>query len=347
MRHLLVKGGVSIAIGAVFIWLAVRDVNWSEVIGVFARIDLLVVGWYILLWVGMHVVRVWRWGMLLKPLGSVSFSRLFTVGMVGFMMLILLPFRLGEFARPFLIAERGGIRISAALATIVVERVVDALSMALLLIGLLYFLEGRVNVPGDLRFWSLIVLVVFIGLLVFLFVAYRRQETTVAWSKKCLTPLPPKLRNRIISVLQSFLGGLRGLPDGRLFGGFLLGTLGFWGLNGLGLWLLFSAFDGLGSLGALEAFTILSVLCVGLMIPAGPGMIGNFHYFVKVGMSLFVSAAVLGSSGVAYAILVHGLQLALHVLFGVSLLFSGHISFSHLLTTPAGVEDGLERPSRS
>jgi hypothetical protein len=94
VRQLLVKGGVSLVIGAVFVWLAVRDVNWPEVIAVFSRIDLAIVGWYTLLWIGMHVVRVWRWGMLLKPLGSVSFARLFTVGMVGFMALILLPLRL-------------------------------------------------------------------------------------------------------------------------------------------------------------------------------------------------------------------------------------------------------------
>jgi hypothetical protein len=105
---------------------------------------------------------------------------------------------------------------------------------------------------------------------------------------------------------------------------------------------MFGAFPGLRHLGWVEAFTCLSVLCVGLMIPAGPGMIGNFHYFVKVGLSLFVAEAALGSSGVAYAIVVHAMQLGQQVVVGLPFLFSGQISLGRIISGPARVEDPLE-----
>lgn len=342
MKRTLLKTAISILIGAVFIWLAVRGVDLDEVGTALGDVNLSVVLLYVLIFSAVHLARIVRWGLLLKPIGQVSFGRLFTVGSVGFMALMLLPLRLGEFARPILIAERGKLRVSAALATIVVERVVDALVMAGLLVALLFFLDGQIEVPGDLRFWSWVVLAGFVALLGFLLLAYWRQDATVAWFKRLLTPVSAKIANRLGSTLHSFIGGLRALPDPKLLAAFLGLTAVYWGLNGVGLWVLFGAFNGLGELGLLEAFTALSVLCVGLMIPAGPGMIGNFHYFLKLGLSLFVAEAVLGSSGVAYTILVHAIQLGLQVVLGVICLFSGHITLKRVLESgPAGVEDQL------
>ncbi|MBN2495018.1 MAG: flippase-like domain-containing protein [Deltaproteobacteria bacterium] len=351
MRKLVINGLISLAIGGLFVWLAIRDVDWDRTLDVLAKVDLGVVGLYLGLFIVVHFSRVLRWKAMLTPLGHVPFGRLFTVASVGFMALILLPLRLGEVVRPVLIAERGKIRISAALATIVVERVVDALFMAILLVAILFFLGDEVGGGGlaadlgrvaDLRFWAWVILVGFLCLLAFLMLAYWRQELAVDWFTRLLKPLSARLAHRLASILHSFIGGLKALPDLRLFGAFLALTLIYWGLNAVGLWLVFGTFEGLEGLGFIEACTVLSVLCVGLMIPAGPGMIGNFHYFIKLGLSLYVSEAVLGSGGVAYAILIHAIQLAQQVVFGVACLFSGHISFRRLIRAPAGVEAGLE-----
>src|SRR2546421_7493855 len=75
-----------------------------------------------------------RWGLLLKPLGEVSFKRLNSASAVGWMLLMLLPLRLGEFARPLLIARppAGGgqqLRRSGALASVVVGRIVDGIAL--------------------------------------------------------------------------------------------------------------------------------------------------------------------------------------------------------------------------
>ncbi len=343
MNKILLKTLISIAIGAFFVWLAIRDVELDGVRSALAQVDLGIVGLYTLVFMAVHLSRIVRWGLLLRPLGRVGFGRLFAVGSVGFMALMLLPLRLGEFARPILIAERGKIRISEALATIVAERVVDALAMAGLLVGILFFIDDEARVPGDLRFWSWVVLAGFLALLSFLLLAYWRQETTVAWFKRLVEPLSARLANRLASIMHSFIGGLRALPDLKLAAAFLGLTVVYWGLNAAGMLLLFGAFEGLDSLGWFQAFTVLSVLCVGLMIPAGPGMIGNFHYFIKLGLSLFVAESLLGSSGVAYAILVHAIQLVLQVVAGVCCLFSGHISLRRVFASdPFGVGEELE-----
>jgi glycosyltransferase 2 family protein len=345
VRGTILKLLVSLGLGALFVWLAARGVDWAAVGQVLARVDPGVSLAYLGIFTLVHIARVYRWGILLRPLGPVSFGKLFTVSSVGFMALVLLPLRLGEFARPFLIAERGRIRVSAALATIVVERVVDALAMALLLVALLFFLEGKVTVPADLAFWSWVVLGGFLTLMVFLVLAYWKQERTVALFERVFGFLPPRLRARLVSMLRAFIGGLRALPDARLVLGFLGLTLLYWTMNGLGMWVLFYAFADLRTLGLTEAFTVLAVLCVGLLIPAGPGMVGNFHYFVKLGLSLFLADAVLGSSGVAYAILAHAIQLGQQVGFGVVCLFSSQITVRHLWAAPsASLEESASGP---
>ena len=342
MKKFWINLGISIAVGALFVWLAIRGVEWAKVMAAFSQVTPVILVVYFLVAIAIEVLRIIRWGILLKPLGSIPLVRLFTAGAVGFMALILLPLRLGEFARPILVAERGKIRISAALATVVVERVFDALVMTSLLVVLLFCLEDRILVPVHLRTWSYVILAVFILLLGFLALAYRHQESTVAWFRRLVTPLSQRVADRLASILHSFIDGLKALLSARLLAGFLLMTLIYWLVAGVGMVYLFGAFDELSSLGWVEGFTVLAVLCVGLIIPAGPGMIGNYHYFVKLGLSLFVAGAALGSAGLAYAIVLHGIQLGQQLLVGIVFLFVGQVSFRRILSAPGDVGSGLE-----
>jgi len=334
--------GVSVAVGALFVWLAVRGVEWGEVLDAFSRVNPMMLVAYFFVACVIEALRIFRWGILLKPLGRIPLMRLFTAGAVGFMALMLLPLRLGEFARPILVAERGKIRVSAALATVVVERAIDALAMTSLLVVLLFLLGDRILVPVHLQTWSYVILVLFVLLLGFLVLAYRRQEPTVAWFRRLVAPLSQRVADRLASVLHSFIDGLKALPNARLLAGFLLMTVVYWLVSGAGMVYLFGAFDELGSLGWVEGFTVLAVLCVGLIIPAGPGMIGNFHYFVKLGLSLFVAEAALGSAGLAYAVVLHGIQLGQQLLVGIVFLFVGQVSFRRILSAPTDVGSGLD-----
>jgi len=344
LKKFWINLAISMAIGALFVWLAIRGVDWDELEQAFVQVDASKLLVYFLILSAIQLVRILRWGILLKPLGKVGFSRLLSVGSVGILALIVLPLRLGEFARPILIAQRSKIRTSAALATVVVERVIDSLAMAGLLVTILFFIEDRISVPLEIRSWAYVILGLFILLLIFLVVAYHRRVATVDWFKRwLLRPFPARISNRLSSILESFIGGLQALPNIRLALLFLFMTVLYWGMSGAGMGYMFGAFGQLEHLGWVEAFTALSILCVGLMIPAGPGMIGNFHYFVRLGLSLFVSETVLGSAGVAYAILIHAMQLGQQVVWGLPFMFTGHISFRRVLSARGVGDDGLEK----
>src|SRR5205085_3037131 len=135
---LTVRVVISLGVSAFFVWLSLRNADLRAVARSIASASPPRLAAYAAVLVLIHLVRTVRWGILLEPLGHVGFKRLNSASAVGFMLLILLPLRLGEFARPLLIARPppGGkgarLRRSGAFASIVVERIVDGLAIGLL-----------------------------------------------------------------------------------------------------------------------------------------------------------------------------------------------------------------------
>jgi glycosyltransferase 2 family protein len=286
----------------------------------------------------IHLVRTVRWGILLEPVAKVPFSKLNAASAVGFMALVILPFRLGEFARPYLVAERPRIRVSAALSSVVVERVADGLFTAVLLV--LTLLAVPPGTPGlrAFRLAGVIVFAAFAALLAFLFLAYRNRPRAVRLTHRLLDPLSPRTAERAAGMMDAFIHGLRLVPSRRKVALFFLLTLFYWAVNGWGIQLFARSFGF--DLRLLDAYTVLGVLVVGVMIPAGPGMVGTFQAAVAGGLSLFAPEA--GERAFAFANVLWLVQLLQQTSLGVVFLFSRHIQLARILQAPREVEDELE-----
>src|SRR5215468_2652021 len=104
-RRNVIRVLFSIAVSAGFLALSLRGTDFKAVASQVLSADLRGVFGYFALLICVHLVRTVRWGLLLQPLGKVSFLRLNTATAVGYMLLVLLPLRLGELARPLLISR--------------------------------------------------------------------------------------------------------------------------------------------------------------------------------------------------------------------------------------------------
>jgi uncharacterized protein (TIRG00374 family) len=315
VKSWLIKSLLSLLAGVLFVWLACRGIDFSELHRALRGVSLVHLWGYFVILSLIHLVRTWRWGLLLRPLGGVSWGKLLSAASIGFMALMTLPLRLGELVRPMLVAERGRIRISAALATVALERVIDSLVMAALL-AVMLLLAGVRSADGHLEAWAAPVLGLFVLLLVFLALVLRYRQQCMALAGRLIRPFSEGLAARVSSMTGAFIDGLKILPDLKGLSIFVLTTLVYWTMSGAGLVYMFGAFEPLRHFGWREGFFVLSVLCVGLMIPAGPGMIGNFHYFVKIGLGVFAGPK-LGPSIMAYAIVVHAMQLGQQAIWGL------------------------------
>lgn len=334
------------ALSLVFVWLSLRGTELNEVARTIARVDLRYVALYALVLTAVHVVRVRRWGLLLEPLARVRFRQLNPLGAVGFMALMVLPLRLGEFARPYLVAEHLKVRKSAAMASIVVERIVDGLAMGLLLVVLLWTLGPQHASGAELarvRGGAALVSLAFGGGLAALFVAFHQRERTMTIVRRGIGSLSPKLAERLAVMIEAFTDGLRVVPSTRKLVEFFGFTAAYWALNGLGLMLFAPAFGF--TLTLQQAFTVLGLQVIGAMIPAGPGMVGTFQAFTVLGLRLFLHEPGSEVQAAAYAHVVWALQFAQQTLFGLVYVVTGRVRLGQVLT-PWRAETPALDPSR-
>lgn len=334
-----VKFGVSLAITGVSLWWTFRGTRWDEMLASLRYADWSKLAWYLLILTVIHLARTLRWGNLLSGIEQVRFKALNEASAIGFMMLIILPFRLGEFARPFLIAQRSTIRRSAAMTSVVFERIVDGVAIAILLRVLLFFIPGDTTEVAQIRIAGNLMFLVFFSGLVFLLLARWQHDRVVGLMRATVGRLAPGLPEKVVHVVDGFVGALKQLPDAKNMALFFAWTAVYWVANGYGMSLLANAFDCSGAVGTacepmhltpFQGYVVLCVLIVGMMIPAAPGSAGTFQFAILLALGVFLPATTVKASGVAYANVLWIVQMLQQIAFGLFFMVRSHLSFRDL-----------------
>lgn len=288
--------------------------------------------------IATHVLRAMRWRYLLHSFSEVTMKTIFTSSWVGFAAILIFPFRLGEVVRPYMMSSRGGVSLARATGSVVGERVADGLYLTAVLAVALFFVPNTnpndMRIPGlpvtvaDVHHASIVMFLVFAA--AFSLIALYRFARTFAI----------RLTSAVIGVVSRGLAEKISTTAGRLADGleflarpkdalpFLLETTAYWLSNALGLWLLgwgcgVVHADG-SSIMFGEACAIMGVLCVAILIPGPPLLLGTFQTGVIAGLGLYFPEAIIRGPGVAYASLMFAVQFVWVLgAGGVSLLVAG------------------------
>lgn len=310
---------LSLLVGALCIALALRKIDLHQTESVLRSMSVSAVLIYALTIIPVHLFRAWRWKFLLRPIGvSLPFRRLMTISTVGFMAVLALPFRLGEFARPYYVVREGQSRMSAVLGTVAVERIVDGLVIAILLFTTYLFslAPGAHAYPPMLALSAWLALFGFLGLTIFLGCALRWTEATIrlALAVTFLRKISPKWADTLDDKLRGLIQGFRALHNARDMLPFLLQTALYWGANGLGMWVLARLMNlPIPLHGAFAAMAFTGVL---ITLPNAPGLVGQFHAGIVLALAAYLPESILNSVGGAYAIALHGIQFVWYVALG-------------------------------
>ncbi|MCG6537898.1 MAG: flippase-like domain-containing protein, partial [Syntrophales bacterium LBB04] len=116
-------------ISALLIFLSFKGTDFQGVMAGLAKIGYVYILPFLVISSLMQLIRTWRWGLILRPLGKVGYLTLFSVTNVGFLAIIALPARLGELGRPYLLSRNSSIKMSAAIGTVLVERIFDGVAI--------------------------------------------------------------------------------------------------------------------------------------------------------------------------------------------------------------------------
>jgi hypothetical protein len=223
------------------------------------------------------------------------------------------------------------------MASIVVERIVDGIAIGVVGIISLHLLGTSASgkYVEFARSASVLVAAGFLALCAGLTLAVLFHDRALSLAHRILEPLSPRLAHRAAGMLDAFIGAVHLGSGWKLLAFFAL-TFVYWSLNALGLAVLAAAF-GFTGLTPLMLAVILTIQVVGVMVPAGPGMVGTMQFFTQAGLSLF---AVDGFSarGAAFANTIWLLQFGEQCALGLVFLVAGHVSLKGLLD-PMPLED--------
>src|SRR5436190_10502897 len=134
-----------------------------------------------------YALRAFRWQYLLAPIGPTRFTTAFQTTVIGFSASFLLPARPGEVLRPYLLARRENLPPTACFATVILERLLDLVTV-LLLFGVFVVFVDPASLSGDPAMYARVKMGGFLaagaslaGFLVFYFLA-GHPERLGAWA---------------------------------------------------------------------------------------------------------------------------------------------------------------------
>ena len=280
---------LGILISAVFLFLAFRKIEFNQLwqylrAAKWAWVLLGLVFYFMGVW-----VRTWRWQVLLKPLKHLSRRQLFPVVCIGYMGNNVYPARAGEVLRSILLKQSDDVPISGSLATIVVERLFDGITiLALVLLNFRQFVQIAPDAEwvNRIQTGSILVAGIF-GLILIVFLAMlflpKQTQAVSGWLINKL--LPAKLRPKVSGILDKFIEGLRVLrsPGQSLL--VLALSMLVWVLEGGLYWGVMKAL-GL-DLSFMSLLLVEGVVNLVLLIPAAPGGLGTFDAAARFMLSLF------------------------------------------------------------
>ena len=263
---------LGVAISVLFLFYALRGQRLPEVWQGLREANY----WWLIPGVIVYFGAVWlrtiRWHYLLRPIKRVPTRSLFPVVTIGYMGNNIFPFRAGEVIRAYVLKRKEGVSASASLATIVVERIFDGITMLVFVFAILPLVPANEFLRQLLPFMSLL----FFGVLfVFLLIASSPERTrkVYQWFVNQLVPL--RFQEQIRGLLERFVEGLQVLRSGRDMLFVMAISIVLWLAEAWKYWFVMQGFD------FDQPFYVLVFTCaivnLATSIPSTPGYLGTFE----------------------------------------------------------------------
>jgi glycosyltransferase 2 family protein len=261
-----------------------------------------------------YALRTVRWRVILSGAARAPVSTLFPVLIMGFATNNLLPGRLGEFWRAYLLGRKRGVRKTFALASVVVERVFDGLTLILLLT----IVSSAIALPGWGRQIELLALAIFAAASVSLAVLLWKPTVVEIPLRAVLHRFHGGAALWIEERFHSFVDGLGPLRHGNVLLAASVLSIGVWLLEASSYVALSRGLNlGLPSNLELPGLGLaLVTINLGIMVPSGPGYVGTQEFFGTAALGVVGANA---QAALALVVVSHAIQYA--VVTGLGLVF--------------------------
>lgn len=286
---------VGALLGVFFLYLAFRGISWSEFVTGLRSMQLVYLIPAAFLLMLIQLVRALRFGVILSPFCELGTKALWDVLNIWGAANMVMPARLAEFVRPYLLQRRGA-PFSSSFGAVMVERFFDLFSL-LLLLGIV--LWRAPEIPPGYSYFGLGLLVTLSISYVIVLLVLARREVVLGIVSRLLSIIPHRAAETLGGIIHRLIDGF------GIMASFKQVMVIF--LYSILLWIMFSALTYLFLIAFaikasfLVALTIQVFVCLGVALPSAPGFVGTFHAAGRYALALFsVHAAVAVSFATAY-----------------------------------------------
>lgn len=303
------KTWLGTAVSALCLLAVVQGIDSREVLNCLASASLPYLA-VAMLWL---LASVWlmalRWKCLLLPLEAVKVRGLVVMIIIGYCFDSILPARAGEAVRAYLLARRQNCSALMVFATLVIEKVLNALTL-LLFLSLAVLLIPVPPWVTSIGFFATLMVLASVVVLVGFAHCTERVVTSLAF---LLGFLGPRI-DRVLQLAQSFAQGLDSLRRPRAALIAVVLSILVW----ISVALMFAygllSFHIHLSRGAVIFIT--AVVNLGLVLPASPANLGTYHLLTVAALAVF---GIDRNVALAFAVVFHASQVLIYTLPGLAL----------------------------
>ncbi len=301
---------LAVGVTVLCIWLATRRLDPQAFVDALKNLDL----WWWLAGLGLygvsHLLRAVRWRAALRPALALSPFRLFPYTIIGLVLDDLLPGRLGDLYRAWLVIDKDRLPYPSSLAVVAVERIFDGLAVILQLAVVLSL--ARIEHGGLVSLRWTAVWIFAVGGAILLGVAFFPKAAGKIL-EIVARRLPGSTGDVLLRTFKDFERGLAVMRSPLDLIKTLVATGAVWFAEGLFYWMVFTAFGLDAPLS--WALLVNAVVALSSALPAAPAALGVFHYACVLALGVF---GVEDSQALAVAVVLHTSEMLLTISLGAA-----------------------------
>ncbi|MGB8644534.1 MAG: lysylphosphatidylglycerol synthase transmembrane domain-containing protein [Anaerolineae bacterium] len=328
---------IGLAAIVISLYFAFQGIKFDELaqalthINLFFAIPALVVFWL------SFGSRVWRWQLLHTPY-HVRWSKVLAMLSIGYFLSNITPLRAGDVVRPALLARSEGVPVARSLSSVMVERLMDMVTVVLFLIILLPIIP---QIPDDARKWGAVLGGAgVVALIAFALISLNR-ERAVKLLKRLTAPVKFLQRDSIWHIIESLIDGFGVLHSWRPLVGVIVWSLIVWFFAALLNWVVMLAM-GI-PLGFDAAALVLVATSLGVTVVPTPGQVGVFDYVAQ--QALVQVYKIDPAKALAFALVIHAYVYLWLMVLGVFFMWREGLSYGQLQKVRMGADTPSPAPT--
>ncbi|TMA88108.1 MAG: flippase-like domain-containing protein [Deltaproteobacteria bacterium] len=310
---------VGLAVSTLLLLLAARNVRLAEIAPVLQQASLS----YLALAAALSILAIWlrayRWRYLIPRSESMKTANLFTATMIGFMGNNVLPLRVGDLARAYIAAKKEHVTVTAMLATVIIERLLDVFAI-LTMLSVLFF---QISFPRWINSGFLVMLTLAVLFWLGLLLMNNQAAMVSGWFCRLL---PRAHAKRLAGVLESFFEGLAAMKSKKRLLLAILLSVPIWCAYALAVYVALHACRIDVPFAA--SWVVLAFVGIGVSLPSAPGFVGTYQFFTVAALTLF---SVDQQRAFGFSLLQHLSQYIPVTFFGWLLLIKEQMSLGDLV----------------